>query len=103
MSFIKNYEHLKGRLISEKYFFRPFGCTLLLSSFLNGKSELWTIDPSGAAFGYRGATAGKAKNNAKTEIEKIDLTTLTVEQGLKEAARIIHSVHDEIKGKILFL
>jgi len=78
---------------------RPFGCTLLLSSFLNGKPELWTIDPSGAAFGYRGATAGKAKNNAKTEIEKIDLTTLTVEQGLKEAARIIHSVHDEIKDK----
>ena len=84
---------------------RPFGCTLLLSSFLNGKAELWTIDPSGAAFGYKGATAGKAKNNAKTEIEKLDFESLTIEQGLKEAARIIHTVHDEIKGErqIFFL
>ena len=82
---------------------RPFGCTLLLSCYLNGKAELWTIDPSGAAFGYKGATAGKAKNNAKTEIEKLDLENLTVDQALKEAARIIHSVHDEVKGKVHFL
>ena len=65
---------------------------------MNGKPELWTIDPSGAAFGYKGATAGKAKNNAKTEIEKLDLNTMNIETGLKEAARIIHTVHDEIKG-----
>jgi len=78
---------------------RPFGCTLLLSCYLNGKPELWTIDPSGAAFGYKGATAGKAKNNAKTEIEKLDLNTMNIETGLKEAARIIHTVHDEIKDK----
>lgn len=70
-----------------------------LSCYLNGKAELWTIDPSGAAFGYKGATAGKAKNNAKTEIEKLDLENLTVDQALKEAARIIHSVHDEVKDK----
>ena len=84
-------------------YFRPFGCTLLLSCYLNGKAELWTIDPSGAAFGYKGATAGKAKNNAKTEIEKLDLENITVEQALKEAARIIHSVHDEVKGQFFKL
>ena len=83
--------------------FRPFGCTLLLSCYLNGKAELWTIDPSGAAFGYKGATAGKAKNNAKTEIEKLDLENITVDQALKEAARIIHSVHDEVKGQFFKL
>lgn len=64
---------------------------------------MWTLDPSGAAFGYRGAAAGKAKNNARTEIEKIDFETLTVQEGLKQAARIIHSVHDEVKGKIVQL
>ncbi|CBY14025.1 unnamed protein product [Oikopleura dioica] len=78
---------------------RPFGCTLLLSTFYQGKAELWTIDPSGAAFGFKGAAAGKAKNNAKTEIEKLDLDNLTVKEGLKEAARIIHSVHDDLKDK----
>ena len=78
--------------------FSPFGCTLLLSTFYQGKPELWTIDPSGAAFGFKGAAAGKAKNNAKTEIEKLDLDNLTVKEGLKEAARIIHSVHDDLKG-----
>ena len=79
-------------------YFRPFGCSLIFSSWLDGKPELWTLDPSGAAFGYRGAAAGKAKNNARTEIEKLDFDTLTVEEGLKHAARIIHSVHDEVKG-----
>ena len=72
---------------------------MIFSSWLEGKPELWTLDPSGAAFGYRGAAAGKAKNNARTEIEKIDFETLTVEEGLKHAARIIHSVHDDVKGK----
>lgn len=78
---------------------RPFGCSLIFSSWLEGKPELWTLDPSGAAFGYRGAAAGKAKNNARTEIEKIDFETLTVQEGLKQAARIIHSVHDEVKDR----
>merc|ERR1712227_47540 len=50
-------------------------------------------------FGCRGAAAGKAKNNARTEIEKLDFDTLTVEEGLKHAARIIHSVHDEGKDR----
>ena len=84
------------------FYSRPFGCSLIFSSWLDGKPELWTLDPSGAAFGYRGAAAGKAKNNARTEIEKLDFDTLTVEEGLKHAARIIHSVHDEVKGILLF-
>lgn len=64
---------------------------------------MWTLDPSGAAFGYRGAAAGKAKNNARTEIEKIDFDKLTVEDGLKHAARIIHSVHDDVKGNYFII
>lgn len=84
------------------FYSRPFGCSLIFSSWLDGKPELWTLDPSGAAFGYRGAAAGKAKNNARTEIEKLDFDTLTVEEGLKHAARIIHSVHDEVKGILPF-
>jgi len=78
---------------------RPFGCSLIFSSWLEGKPELWTLDPSGAAFGYRGAAAGKAKNNARTEIEKLDFDKLNVEEGLKHAARIIHSVHDDVKDR----
>lgn len=78
---------------------RPFGCSLIFSSYLDGKPELWTVDPSGAAFGYRGAAAGKAKNNARTEIEKLDFENLTVKEGLKHAARIIHSVHDDVKDR----
>ena len=74
---------------------------MIFSSWLDGKPELWTLDPSGAAFGYRGAAAGKAKNNARTEIEKLDFETLTVQEGLKQAARIIHSVHDEVKGMVM--
>jgi len=65
---------------------------------------LYMIDPSGVAWGYHGCAIGKAKQAAKTEIEKL-LTTerhikdLTCREAVKEVAKIIHIVHDEIKDK----
>ena len=35
---------------------------------------------------------------AKTEIEKLDLTSLTCREALKHVAKIIHTLHDE--GKV---
>jgi hypothetical protein len=35
---------------------------------------------------------------AKTEIEKLNLTTLTCREALKHVAKIIHTLHDE--GKV---
>ena len=42
---------------------------------------------------------GKAKQAAKTEIEKLKLSNLDSINVVKEAARIIYLVHDELKDK----
>ncbi|GAA55159.1 20S proteasome subunit alpha 7 [Clonorchis sinensis] len=48
---------------------------------------------------YRGCAIGKAKQNATTEIEKLKPTELSSNDLVKEAAKIIYTVHDEIKDK----
>ncbi|KZC13491.1 Proteasome subunit alpha type-3, partial [Dufourea novaeangliae] len=42
---------------------------------------------------------GKAKQSAKTEIEKLKLSEMSCNELVKEAARIIYLVHDELKDK----
>ncbi|GAA6060344.1 hypothetical protein JCM10212_004528, partial [Sporobolomyces blumeae] len=94
---------------------RPFGLSALLAGWDApsvvegtdelvekrelGKPSLYMVEPSGQFWGYRGIAIGKGKQLAKTEIEKLDLDTLTAEQALVEAARIIHTVHDDTKDK----
>jgi len=78
---------------------RPYGCAMLMASYLDNKPSLYVADPSGHCYGYFGAAIGKAKQNAKTEIEKLKLKELTCRQLLKEAAKIIHLGHDPVKDK----
>lgn len=80
--------------------YRPFGCSVLLSSYdkIDGP-EMYMIEPSGVSYGYHGCAVGKAKQNAKTEIEKLKLETLSCREVVKEIARIIYVVHDEVKDK----
>ncbi|CAH0560310.1 unnamed protein product [Brassicogethes aeneus] len=78
---------------------RPYGCSVILSSFDNDEPEMYTIDPSGVSFGFHGCATGKAKQSAKTEIEKLKLGNYTCKELVKEAAKIIYTVHDELKDK----
>lgn len=78
---------------------RPFGASVLLASYVDGKPELYMIDPSGVALGYNGCAIGKARQSAKTEIEKLKLGEMSCEEALKEAAKVIYVVHDEVKDK----
>ena len=48
---------------------------------------------------YYGCALGKAKQTAKTEMEKLKLANMTCRELVKEAAKIIHIVHDEVKDK----
>ena len=57
------------------------------------------IDPSGTARGFYGCAVGKGKQNAKTEIEKLDLSNMTCRELVKEVAKVIYSVHDEVKDR----
>jgi len=80
--------------------YRPFGCSVFISSFdkVDGPS-LYLVEPSGVFFGYHGSAIGKAKQNAKTEIEKLKLENMSCREAAKEIAKIIYIVHDEVKDK----
>ncbi|KAF2084251.1 proteasome subunit alpha type-3, partial [Saccharata proteae CBS 121410] len=67
----------------------------------HGGPFLYMIEPSGLYWGYYGAATGKGRQSAKSELEKLDLVggTLTLEQGVKEAARIIYFAHEDSKDK----
>jgi len=77
---------------------RPFGASLLLASY-DEAPALYMIEPSGAAVGYHYIAAGKGKQAAKAELEKLKSSTMTCREIVKEAARIIYTVHDEVKDK----
>eukprot|EP00128_Syssomonas_multiformis_P000962 Colp12_sorted_trinity150504_noHs@6639 len=78
---------------------RPFGTSALLGALGPDGPELYMVEPSGVSWGYYGAVIGKGRQAAKTEIEKLNLSELTCREVLKEVAKIIHSVHDEVKDK----
>jgi 20S proteasome subunit alpha 7 len=67
----------------------------------HGGPFLYMIEPSGVYWGYYGAATGKGRQAAKAELEKLDLAGagLSLEDGVKEAARIIYVAHDDNKDK----
>ncbi|XP_033336349.1 proteasome alpha7 subunit [Megalopta genalis] len=78
---------------------RPYGCSVILGAYENDVPAMYMIDPSGVSYGYYGCAIGKAKQSAKTEIEKLKLSEMSCHELVKEAARIIYLVHDELKDK----
>ncbi|KAJ2836390.1 putative proteasome subunit alpha type-7 [Coemansia erecta] len=82
---------------------RPFGVSTILACIDEDGPQLYMIEPSGQYVGYRGCAAGKGKQAAKTEIEKLNLEELTVREAVKEAARIIYAAHDDAKDKLFEL
>lgn len=67
----------------------------------HGGPFLYMIEPSGMYWGYYGAATGKGRQAAKAELEKLDLSGegISLEEAVKEAARIIHTAHDDNKDK----
>lgn len=78
---------------------RPFGCSIIIGgqNVDKGNHELWMVEPSGICYRYKGVSVGKTRQAAKTELEKIDpkLGELTVDQAIKEAAKVVHAVRDD--------
>lgn len=78
---------------------RPFGVSLILASWDAAGPNLHMIEPSGVSYSYYGTAVGKAKQAAKGEIEKLKLSEMTVRQAVNEVAKIIYTIHDEVKDK----
>lgn len=78
-----------------------FGAGGKKSGSKHGGPFLYMIEPSGLYWGYYGAATGKGRQSAKSELEKLDLAAgnLTLEEGVKEAARIIYVAHEDSKDK----
>ncbi|EZG43763.1 proteasome subunit alpha type [Gregarina niphandrodes] len=58
---------------------------------------LWLIDPTGAAYKYRGNCQGKGAAGAKTDLENIDMPNMTVRQGVQEFAKLLHKHHEDVR------
>jgi len=78
---------------------RPFGISTILGAVDESGPKLFVVEPSGVFFGYNGAAVGKGRQLAKTELEKLKLSELSLKEAVVEAARIIYLVHDDAKEK----
>jgi len=78
---------------------RPFGISTILAGVDENGPQLFVVEPSGVFFGYNGAAVGKGRQLAKTELEKLKLSELSLKEAVTEAARIIYLVHDDAKEK----
>nr|VWP00548.1 Methyl-accepting chemotaxis protein I [Ganoderma boninense] len=78
---------------------RPFGCSTILGAVDKTGPALFVVEPSGVSYGYRGAAVGKGRQLAKTELEKLKFSEMTMKEAVTEAARIIYLVHDDAKEK----
>jgi len=78
---------------------RPFGASVLIAGKDSDGPFMWMVEPSGLTYNYFGCAIGKGKQPAKVEIEKLKLGDMTCRDVLKDVARIIYSVHDDVKDK----
>lgn len=78
-------------------YYRPFGCSIIIAGTNpdTKKSELWMADPSGVCWRYKAAAIGKTQQASKTELEKIDFSTITMAEGIKELTKVVHAVRDD--------
>ncbi|KAJ3149499.1 hypothetical protein HDU86_006903 [Geranomyces michiganensis] len=78
---------------------RPFGVSTIIGTVDKTGPQMYMIEPSGIYYGFYGCAIGKGRQVAKTEIEKLKLSEMTCREVVKDAARIIHLVHDDVKDK----
>ncbi len=79
---------------------RPFGCASIISTFDKfDKYGLYTVGPSGVLSKRHACCVGRHKQSAKTELEKIDFTTVKAQDAVNIIAMIFYKLHDDVKEK----
>ena len=88
---------------------RPFGAAIILASYdpCTKQHELHMIEPSGVTYEFFGCAAGKGRQPAKTEMEKLNLGNVKVassggevisaKEGVKRLARVFCLLRDDEK------
>merc|ERR1712166_54869 len=80
---------------------RPFGVGVIMAHHGRDGYELYQLDQAGAAYRCYASAIGKARQAARTEIEKLNLEELSAQDALYELGKIIHQVHDMSRTKTL--
>jgi len=78
---------------------RPFGSSVVISSYDKSGPGLYMVEPSGISYGYHAVSVGQAKQVAKTELENINFNEITSREAAIEIAKIIYKIHDDVKDK----
>lgn len=83
------------------YQFRPFGASFMLAAYDENKkeAELYGVDAAGVPLRYFGHAVGKGARSAKTEIERMKFSEKTCKEALKDLAKIMSLIHDDVKDK----
>lgn len=82
---------------------RPFCASLLLAAVDEGPAGpvpgLWMVEPSGVCYAYRACAAGRGRQAARTELEKLDPAALSVRDALAHAVRVVYAARDEARDR----
>jgi 20S proteasome subunit alpha 7 len=83
------------------HYLRPFGSSCLMAGYDEdqNKHELYAIKSDGLMFRMFGAAIGKGARGAQTEIERGKFQEKTCSDSLVEIAKIISTIHDDVKDK----
>jgi 20S proteasome subunit alpha 7 len=82
-------------------YYRPFGCSIVVAGYDADLKDhqVYQIEPNGTMFRYYGCAMGKGKQAAITEIEKNKFFEMNCRDALKQIAKTMYILHDEVKDK----
>lgn len=104
-------QHIAGNVLADRvggevhnhtlyWYLRPFGAVVMIANYdeVTGP-QLYMVEPAGQTYKYFACAVGKQKQGAKTELERLPFDTITCKQAVKELAKIIYKLHDDVKDK----
>ncbi len=88
LAVVKDLCNLK-QLTTQSGGYRPFGVSLLIAGFDNGKPTLFETDPTGLYYQYKATIIGEGEAESEELLHKEYKDTMTVDEGLALAVKIL--------------
>lgn len=87
-------------MFTEYFSLRPFGITAYVAGYTKEKgARLWMCDAAGETRGYFACAVGQEKQTARTELEKLVASPITVEKAKYELVKILKKCYDANSSK----
>ena len=88
LAIVKDLCNLK-QLTTQSGGYRPFGVSMLIAGFDNGKPTLFETDPTGLFYQYKATIIGEGEAESEELLHKEYKDTMTVDEGLALAVKIL--------------